>query len=163
MTAPIPSSTTTQVTKVCTRCQQEKSLDQFSFKNKRTGKRQARCKACQADYHRQHYQANKSYYKHKARTWEQPYLDKIQRFIIEYLLEHPCVDCGESNPLLLDFDHVRGEKLMEVSVIAIRMHSIKKIKAEIAKCEVRCANCHRRKTARDHNYYSVRFGENEAK
>jgi hypothetical protein len=62
------------------------------------------------------------------------------------------VDCGETDPLVLDFDHVdRTTKSREVSWF-IRRRDLVGLAAEIAKCEVRCANDHRRKTARDLGY-----------
>ena len=63
-----------------------------------------------------------------------------------YLDVHPCVDCGERDPLVLDFDH-RSDKIAEVSVLVGRGADWTTIAEEIAKCEVRCANCHRRRTA----------------
>ncbi len=66
----------------------------------------------------------------------------------EYLEAHPCVDCGEADPVVLDFDHVRDIKHAAISAMVRDRRSMKSIWAEIAKCEVRCANCHRRKTAR---------------
>jgi hypothetical protein len=64
----------------------------------------------------------------------------------EYLLEHPCVDCSESDPVVLDFDHVRGTKEAEVSSLVAMGASWGRILREIEKCEVRCANDHRRVT-----------------
>ena len=56
-----------------------------------------------------------------------------------------CKDCGYcENPLALQFDHVRGEKLGSVSTMYTG--SLDKLMAEIAKCDVRCANCHLIKT-----------------
>jgi Zn finger protein HypA/HybF involved in hydrogenase expression len=63
-----------------------------------------------------------------------------------YLSEHPCVDCGEADLLVLDFDHLR-DKAECVGALAGRGAPAARILAEIAKCEVRCANCHRRVTA----------------
>jgi hypothetical protein len=74
--------------------------------------------------------------------------------LIEYLLEHPCVDCNEDDILVLEFDHVRGVKRAAVGVMANAGASIESLKAEIAKCEVRCANCHRRKTIKQLNWQS---------
>jgi hypothetical protein len=65
----------------------------------------------------------------------------------EYLDEHPCVDCGEPDRRVLDFDHV-GVKRELVSALVARGAPWLRIEAEIAECEVRCANCHRRVTAR---------------
>jgi 5-methylcytosine-specific restriction endonuclease McrA len=75
----------------------------------------------------------------------------IRQFVAEYLLDHPCVDCGESDPIVLDFDHI-GEKSFGISSAIARSMSLDKVQAEIAKCEVRCANCHRRKTHRTFGY-----------
>jgi hypothetical protein len=57
-----------------------------------------------------------------------------------------CVDCGERDPIVLDFDHVRGEKRENIA----RMYNwnTESVRVELAKCEVRCANCHRRMTAK---------------
>ena len=76
------------------------------------------------------------------------------RFVIEYLETHPCVDCGESDPCTLDFDHVRGDKKFCVSKRVNTASKWETILAEIEKCEVRCANCHRRKTAKEQGWYS---------
>lgn len=67
--------------------------------------------------------------------------------LIKYYATHPCVDCGESDPVVLHFDHVRGTKIHNVSRM-VRTHNWRKVAAEIAKCEVRCANCHTRITAK---------------
>ena len=58
-------------------------------------------------------------------------------------MTHPCVDCGEDNILILEFDHVRGKKTFGVCVMGNRIFTIETIQKEIDKCEVRCANCHR--------------------
>lgn len=54
---------------------------------------------------------------------------------------HPCVDCGETDPIVLEFDHVRGEKLKKVSTFQSRRSAW----AEIQKCDVVCANDHARR------------------
>ena len=69
--------------------------------------------------------------------------DNLQR-VLDYLKTHPCVDCGEDDPIVLEFDHLR-DKVANIS--AMRGHPWWKMLLEIAKCEVVCANCHRRRTA----------------
>jgi hypothetical protein len=58
------------------------------------------------------------------------------------------VDCGETDIVVLEFDHVgeAGSKQFNISDATRFGYGMAKIKAEIAKCEVRCANCHRKKT-----------------
>lgn len=69
-----------------------------------------------------------------------------KRAIVEqYLVTHPCVDCGEADPIVLEFDHVRGEKASNISDLVVS-GGLRKLMDEIAKCDVRCANCHRRAT-----------------
>lgn len=56
-----------------------------------------------------------------------------------------CVDCRLPHPFYrLDFDHVRGVKLFNVSLVGGRTR--KQIDEEIAKCDLVCANCHRDRT-----------------
>lgn len=75
-----------------------------------------------------------------------------QNFIrmVTYLQEHPCRDCGETDPVVLDFDHLPGqEKRFEIArAVNASTRAWSTIRVEIAKCEVVCANCHRRRTAR---------------
>jgi hypothetical protein len=64
-----------------------------------------------------------------------------------------CSNCGETDPVVLQFDHVRGEKLFAIASMVSTGFSAAKIEAEIANCQVRCANCHFRKTARERGWY----------
>lgn len=83
----------------------------------------------------------------------------------EYLLSHPCVDCGEADPVVLEFDHVRGVKKATVSSMIGGTYSTERLFEEIAKCDVRCANCHRRVTAArgGHRAYLITPVERPAK
>ncbi len=78
-----------------------------------------------------------------------------------YLSDHPCVDCGESDLRVLDFDHREGaSKHTEVMKLAQDGYSIARVLAEIEKCDVRCRNCHARVTyARQGNTWRTAFIE----
>lgn len=69
--------------------------------------------------------------------------DLCYDYIVSYLITHACVDCGEGNILVLDFDHVRSGKIKSVMTMAHEGAPISKLAREIIKCDVRCANCHR--------------------
>lgn len=77
-----------------------------------------------------------------------------REYLWNYLKNNSCVDCGEDDPIVLQFDHVRGIKKFNVSQSVRDKKSIETIDKEISKCEVRCANCHTRKTAKDFKYYA---------
>lgn len=61
---------------------------------------------------------------------------------------HPCVDCGESDPIVLEFDHVKGKKLNNIMTLVNWVAASSTLDEEIKKCSVRCANCHRRITVK---------------
>ena len=65
----------------------------------------------------------------------------------DYLADHPCVDCGEGDSRVLEFDHLHDKEAL-VSALAAWGAPRARLETEIARCEVRCANCHRRVTAR---------------
>lgn len=68
-----------------------------------------------------------------------------RRAYIDKLKSMPCTDCGvKYPPYVMDFDHVRGEKVIKIS--DMMMTTMEKLKAEVAKCELVCSNCHRERT-----------------
>lgn len=82
------------------------------------------------------------------------YQQEIHRQIFSYFSTHPCVDCGETDPIVLEFDHIeRKTKIAAVSEMVRLQRPWEVITKEIQKCEVRCANCHRKRTAKQRGYY----------
>jgi hypothetical protein len=70
--------------------------------------------------------------------------EQARHYVFEYLSAHPCVDCGQADPTVLTFDHVRGKKKMNISQMVNQGYSLKAIQHEIDICDVRCGNCHMR-------------------
>ena len=131
----------------CSMCHQEKPESEFAFQSIATGKRQDHCRACHAEYRRQHYLKNRDTYiaREVARMAGHRIENRLR--IFEYLTSHPCVDCGETDTLVLEFDHRdRSTKRTEVARLATTK-PWKVVLEEILKCDVRCGNCHRRRTA----------------
>lgn len=64
-------------------------------------------------------------------------------YIKDYLSKHPCIDCGNSDIRVLEFDHVKGIKLANISNASRNAWKLDRLKEEINKCEIRCCNCHR--------------------
>jgi hypothetical protein len=133
--------------KVCSCCGEERDAEKdFSWRYKDRGIRQPRCKYCQSEMSKLHYKNNKPIYNERNRITKARTLAENRLHISSYLSEHPCVDCGQTDLRLLEFDHVNGQKSRDISDLFTWGFNWPTIEAEIAKCEVRCANCHRIKT-----------------
>jgi hypothetical protein len=68
-------------------------------------------------------------------------------FVLEYLKKNPCNHCGETNLMVLEFDHCSGSKDFNISTGLQLGFSVAVLRKEIEeKCQVLCANCHSIKT-----------------
>jgi len=75
------------------------------------------------------------------------YRIKVREKLFNFLSKQKCIDCGETDPIVLDFDHTdKKNKFKSVSQMLCGHYSFETILKEIKKCEIRCANCHRRRT-----------------
>jgi len=81
------------------------AVSEFNQKNRAKGTWQSYCRSCSRQYLRDHYRENKSYYIDKAHTRNRSERTDIRRRLLEFLWAHPCVDCGEQDPIVLQFDH----------------------------------------------------------
>lgn len=75
-------------------------------------------------------------------------------FVLAYLDKSQCADCGEVDPIVLEFDHLEN-KAHNISKMIYSAWSLAKLKTEIEKCEVVCCNCHRRRTAHRAQWFKV--------
>jgi hypothetical protein len=138
--------------RTCRVCKETKPLTEFPFRSITRQTRQWICLSCQRTYTKGWYQRNRKKQIAAAYVRRVREARTLGRRIREYLGDHPCVDCGESDPDVLDFDHLRNKRANVSRLVHIAV-SWDVILAEIAKCEVRCANCHRRRTANIRGHY----------
>ncbi|MDX1641849.1 MAG: hypothetical protein R3220_09140 [Balneolaceae bacterium] len=138
----------------CTKCGETKPVEEFRWKNKSKGIRACWCKTCFALHEKSRYDSDKKFRERKYGLHVQRTI-RNARYIWEFLENHPCIDCGEDDPIVLEFDH-RGDKEKSVCDLVRLGYSIDVIQQEIDKCDIRCANCHRRKTAKDFEWYKWR-------
>lgn len=135
---------------ICNSCKIQKEDDEFSWADKKSGIRNKRCKSCQKKLSAEHYLKKRDKYllsQVNIRT-------RNKQFIYDYLRDKSCVDCGESDSVVLEFDHIDPtQKVIGIANTVRDKWSIEKITSEMGKCEIRCANCHRRKTAKQLKYY----------
>lgn len=102
----------------------------------------------QAKAAKKHYEANKELIKKRAMAYKAEQKIRLKA-MVDDLKDNPCVDCGveyPGEPYLLDYDHVRGEKIQSISKAITLAWSVERVLKEIDKCELVCAICHRRRT-----------------
>jgi hypothetical protein len=142
--------------KLCTGCQKPKDAEaDFSWSISGI-KRHSKCKVCRNEMRKERYERNKE--AELAYKWnrQQKKRDEARAFVEEYKRIHPCADCGNTDTMVLSFDHVSGKKKMDISQMVNQGYSIKAIQDEISLCEVVCMNCHykREKIRRGTKYAS---------
>jgi hypothetical protein len=130
--------------KICTNCKLELPLDSF---NKKKDWYQNYCRSCDNKRARDYYSSNREHHKAVVRKRNKKYLDTTRNWIRELKESNPCVDCNISYPwYVMDFDHVRGQKVSDISKMVATAASKDKLIEEISKCEIVCSNCHRIRT-----------------
>lgn len=134
--------------KHCPGCRENKEFSEFGKNRTNYDGRQDYCRKCKSLQDKKYYKNNKR--AHKLRI--KKYINQNRLQLWKYLESHPCVDCGENNPIVLEFDHIKENKLFAVAKMVTKYSWIN-LKKEIAKCQIRCANCHRIKTAKQRRWY----------
>lgn len=131
--------------KSCTKCNKEKRTECFSKNRSKKDGLNSHCKDCHSVYIRAHYQKNKKYYKERIAAKKNENKKQNLKLIRGLKEQTPCADCGKKYPYyVMDFDHINGQKKDVVSKLT--KSSPKIVLAEIKKCEIVCANCHRMRT-----------------
>lgn len=144
--------------KKCNGCNLILPRDSFAKKGKYI---QSKCKNCHNHYQRWKYKNNINGFKDKTlksvRKLEQLYITENKEYVWNVLSNSKCMDCHEKDPVVLEFDHRdRKDKISTISYLMSQKHSIKSLIKEIKKCDIVCANCHRKRTAKTFNYWKYK-------
>jgi len=137
--------------KRCNKCKAVKPETEWNKSACRKDGLQTYCQVCTRKLNNERYATNLKY-RARIRKNNKKSRQKTSQYIWDYLVTHPCVDCGENDPIVLEFDHTSGDKLFSIAHGKYTQTLVRIIK-EIDKCVVRCANCHRRKTAKELDWY----------
>ena len=142
--------------KTCTTCKETKPYDDFRVKRRNkngTIQYQSKCIDCNKEYQRQHYKKNKDTYRRKAREWDKQYKKEVYQLLMTEAA-NGCVKCGEKDFRCLQFNHIdRNTKVAAISTMTSNNRPLSLIKEELKKCEVVCANCHMKITAKQFDWY----------
>jgi len=126
----------------CGRCKKSKKIDSFYWKNKDKGIKASICKECQKIATAKNYLKHRDVYIAQAHVRNAAHR-KVARAMIDEARSIPCTDCkGEFPAVVMQFDHVNGNKEMNVADTIRGGWSMSRIQKEMNKCEVVCANCH---------------------
>lgn len=129
--------------KTCCRCKEYLSVIDFGGITKINDY----CKECKRKIEKTYADANRA--KRRIQNNEaaaRRYL-KNCRLRDEFFIGKSCVDCSESDPVVFEFDHIDPTiKKYQIGDM-LCSHTWTTILTEIEKCVIRCANCHRRRTA----------------
>lgn len=128
--------------KTCTTCNEEKPLLEFFFRNKIKKRLHCICKSCKRKKDKILYDSNESR-KIKMRLNALRSIERAYQFVKRIKGVSFCLNCNDKRHYVLDFHHVRGIKEQTISEMVSRGSSINRIKNEIRKCNILCANCHR--------------------
>ena len=130
---------------ICRDCRQKKPVSEFPVQgSKRTHLLKPRCIDCHRKYQVGNYHDHSTKYRENQRLRQESNRLPARIYIKAYFETHPCVDCGNDDWRVLEFDHVRGEKWRNIS--SIMTEPLDRIIQEIEKCDSVCANCHKIRT-----------------
>lgn len=134
--------------KTCPGCKTHQDRSNFSKHGSRYDGLQSICKSCEKIRNKAYYKSTPE--KNSARKMYTTLRRELIRTFTQPLVENGCVDCSRYIPNAMDFDHVTGEKRINISNLATIKCSdevmLDMLQQELSKCEVRCANCHRKAT-----------------
>lgn len=130
-------------TKVCTKCREAKTIDQFSKRSSAPDGLQHQCKSCGTGNCRNHYLNHTDVYKQKNGQKRTEIRARLRAEFLEFKQTLSCGKCGEDRYYCLDFHHKDpNEKEHNLSAMMHSRYSLKRMKEEAAKCDVLCRNCH---------------------
>lgn len=128
--------------KVCSRCHKEKDDEDFFIRNKEKGIKHSHCIPCKRQIDREAYSEDRHDRRTKIRKQSTERILKNRNFVHRVRRLCCCSKCGDKRFYVLDFHHLH-DKVDGIGILAAKGVTLKKLKKELRKCIVLCANCHR--------------------
>lgn len=128
--------------KICSMCKLPKDESEFFKHSKTKDGLYSNCKDCKrASAMRSYYASNNRKTKTVERAAQNARSNRL--FVNRYKRFCVCIFCGEKEPIALDLHH-KDPSSKDDNVAKIVKNSRQRVKDEIRKCVVICANCHRK-------------------
>lgn len=132
--------------KRCCICKHDLDVTEFNKNSGRKDGLNSLCRVCSNKRSKLYYSENKVKHKSVVRARAKRHVNSARDYVLKILNSNSCTDCGTKDIRVFEFDHVRGDKHMDVSKLIGGGYSIKTIQKEIDKCDIVCCNCHRIRT-----------------
>ena len=145
-------------TRKCDHCKEVKDIEEFNWKYKALGIRHSTCRECMKWFVRRYFKGS-AHDEHLKNVKERKKAARVvaREYVWDYLATHPCIQCGESDPRVLEFHHRKDEqKEKDIARMVGDGLSTARIQAEIDKCDVLCGNCHKKLTMDERKYWKSR-------
>ena len=147
--------------KICSKCKISRPESDYFIKSTTPPRLHAQCKQCYKEhrrtYYADHYAKYGQLYRERAKVRREMLRNLYHDRILSYLKTHPCSTCRENDVRVLEFDHLDPtEKTFSISFGIRYGRPWPQIEAEIGKCQVLCANCHKKRTAEQAGWYKKR-------
>ena len=128
--------------KICTKCKIEKSHGSFYKEKAKKDGLHSHCKLCSVIRLKEWSEKNPDKIAKIRRKYDSRHSQERIAFLADMKKKKGCIDCGYNlHHAALQFDHVMGDKLFNIGVKKAHV-SMESLLSEVAKCEIRCANCH---------------------
>lgn len=147
-----------QITRKCDHCKETKNIEEFNWQYKALGIRHDTCRECMKWFVRRYFQGD-AHDEHLKNVNERKKVARevARQYMWDYLLTHPCISCGESDPRILEFHHRdAAQKDKDVAKMVGEGLSVGRLQREMDKCDVLCSNCHRKVTMKERGHWRSR-------
>ena len=142
--------------KKCNHCHKVKDEEEYNWRYKALGIRHPTCRDCQHQHNKKYFEGDaKERHLQQVQERKHEARNVAREYVWDYLTRHPCTQCGEADPVVLEFHHI-GEKYMAVSQMVGGGYPVETIQAEIDRCVVLCGNCHKKLTMKDRGWFRSR-------
>lgn len=145
-------------TRICDHCKVEKDIEEFNWKYKALGIRHKTCRECMKWFVKRYFKGS-AHDEHLRNVKERKKAARVvaREYVWEYLATHPCIQCGEFDPRVLEFHHRKDEqKEKDIARMVGDGYSTPRLQEELDKCDVLCSNCHRKLTMDERKYWKSR-------
>jgi len=143
--------------KRCGHCGETKDISKFYKDKNRSDGHQSNCCKCMQARSKKFYEDHPDYRSNVA-TSHANLVKRLREIAFNHLVSHPCLDCGESDIVFLDFDHIKDKKF-NISRAIQHGCPIDRFIKEMEKCEIRCVKCHRLKTFKEQGSWRLEYIE----